>query len=155
MNLLKNTIDLDISTPVYKFSCKLRRRLTIVHGDSGVGKSSLSALLLARPDDLKVECTLNLLLATPDQWSMTLNNAQDSVIIFDDMDCVETLEFAKLCHDTLVRNNNYLLLICRDEMPYLEDIDGEDGKRKALSISLDEIYNFKTDGINHWLEHDM
>ena len=70
---------------------------------------------------------------------------------------IETLDFANLCSKYLVKNNLYVVLISRAELPWFEtELKNNSGEhRKALSISMNEIYNLVNDGMyEHWLEHD-
>lgn len=151
-------IGLDIVSPNYNFHAEFNRRLTIIHGDSSTGKSSLVRMLLIKSPVVKVKCDLDVVIANETNWQVTLSSCKNSLIFFDDLSCVETLEFASLCSKHLVENNLYAVLINRAELPWFntELMNASGEHRKALSISMNEIYNLVNDGMyEHWLEHDM
>lgn len=148
-------IKLDIKSPVYEFYGEFQRRITLIHGDSGVGKSSLTNILENRIDlpSVTVVCDLDILIASDNNWSDLMRFNKNALVIFDDLRCVETLEFATVCKNSLVENNLYVIIIGRADLPYFSCINEKN--KRALSISLDEIYNLINDGsIKHWLEHD-
>lgn len=149
-----STIKLDIKSPVYDFYGEFHRRITLIHGDSGVGKSSLTSILENRNDlpSVSVTCDLEISIVNDNSWNSVMQSVTDSLIILDDLRCVETLEFATVCKNYLVENNLYVVIIGRADLPYFSNnVKG----KKALSISLDEIYNLTNDGgKKHWLEHD-
>lgn len=158
MTLLKNTIGLDIVSPNYEFSCELHRRITVVHGESGVGKSTLVEQIevSSNSPDIRVKCELHVFVSNSQSWQSALQGARDSVIIFDDERCTEDKEFAKACKENLVKNNLYLILIDRSEK--VQDLEGLVSGIKTkygmFSIATREVYNFKSEGIHHWLDHD-
>lgn len=150
-------IGLDIVSPNYNFHTAFHRRITIVHGDSSTGKSSLVRMLLIKSPVVKVNCSLNVVVANETNWQTTISGSKDSLIFFDDLSCVETLNFANLCSKYLVENNLYVVIISRAELPWFDaELKNDSGEhRKALSISMNEIYNLVNDGMyEHWLERD-
>ena len=150
-------IGLDIASPNYNFHAEFHRRITIIHGDSSTGKSSLVRMLLIKSPVVKVNCHLNLVVANETNWQTTVSGSKDSLIFFDDLSCVETLDFANLCSKHLVENNLYVVIISRAELPWFDtELKNDSGEhKKALSISMNEIYNLVNDGMyEHWLEPD-
>ncbi len=157
MNSLKNTIKLEVESPNYNFSCNINRRITLIHGDSATGKSSLTAILSTTLPGVHIKCDLSTVILHNDSWKAILTSSTNAIVIADDLWCAETAEFASVCKAMLVKNNLYLVLITRAELGNFEEaekVQSNGDHFGRLSISLNEIYNFCTDGINHWLEHD-
>lgn len=81
------------------------------------------------------------------------------MLVFDDLSCTETIEFATLCKKNLVQNNLFVLIISRSCFDNFEQIDktlgtGDHDRLSKLSYSVSEIYKFVNGGsTNHWLEH--
>lgn len=136
MNISKNTIDVEISSANFNFSCKLRRRITVIRGDSGVGKTSLTDIVRLRGGNIKVTAPFEIYDGTSGDPSVLLSGSHNAIYIFDDLDVTESGEFAKLCKKYLVKNNLYVVIISRVNLTE-EELSG--------------ISEFKTDGINHWL----
>lgn len=155
MNSLKNTLSLEVKSNVFNFSCNLHRRLTIIRGDSGVGKTSLINIVTSKIPGISVKCSLAVKAADDNSWRSMLMVERDTVIFFDDLKATETLEFATVCKETLVKNNLYAVIINRDSLQNFKELEKEDKGHKymAASISVSEIYNFMSDGTEHWLEH--
>lgn len=74
--------------------------------------------------------------------------------LFDDLESTETLEFATVCKETLVKNNLYTVIINRGSLQNFKELEKDDKGHKYMtaSISVSEIYNFMSDGTEHWLE---
>ena len=156
-NSLENIIKLEINSPNYRFSGTFNRRITIIHGDSATGKSSLVRFIQSYSPLVQVTCDLDIKILTEDTWETTISGTNNAVIICDDLMCCESLKFASFCKKYLVLNNLYLVLITRASLENLRDAEqinnsGEHFNR--LSISLNEICNFVCNGKEHWLEHD-
>lgn len=158
MSSLKNTIDIEINSSIYNFSCSLKRRITVIKGDSGTGKTAVVQILASRPTGFTITSPLDLIPVNAANWKTLLLTSHDAVLFFDDLYYTESMEFISLCTHNLVPNNLYVVLITRHEILNAElksDLKEDSkvaGMLSKLSISVDEIYNFKTDGINHWLE---
>lgn len=143
---------LEVNSESYKFKAEINRRLTVIRGDSATGKSSLTRIIQLKPASTRINCELAVKAVTEDLWLSSLKSEENVVLVFDDLRCVETKEFAKACKDNLVKNNLYIIIINRAENFEWDEIDNQH-MFDRLSISLNEIYDFKTDGIEHWLEH--
>lgn len=151
-----NEINIKVSSQTFNFSCELHRRLTLVHGDSAEGKTTLVRLLSSNQPLIEKDCSLPIVVARDDSWREQLTGKMDSIILFDDLDCVETPEFATICSKYLVVNNLYIVIFGRaiTDVNFTEPNENKsDSKLNRLAISVNEIYEFKSDGgIQHWLE---
>jgi hypothetical protein len=127
----------------------LERRITIVRGDSGLGKTTLINLInesQERGDSgVIVESRLGILIVSMGTWQLLMTSARNSILIFDDLSIVESAQFAKLIKDT-EDAGNYYLIFSREEI-------GMD-KFSMLSISISSILRFITsdDGKKHFTE---
>lgn len=88
-----SSIGINIRSRVFNFDCRLHRWITIIREDSGVGKSSMVCFLGMESIGVSVKCDLELLIANRTTWQL-LFNAHDAVLVFDDLSCTETIEFA-------------------------------------------------------------
>lgn len=154
MSSLKNTLNLEVESDIFNFSCELHRRITVIRGDSGVGKTSLVNIATSKGPGILVKCDLNVKAANDDSWKSMLKGEKDAVIFFDDLEATETIEFAALCKETLVKNNLYIVLINREGLNNFKELEeeGKGHKYMEASISVSEIYDFKSNGVEHWLE---
>lgn len=82
------------------------------------------------------------------------NGRKRHYYLFDDLESTETLEFATVCKETLVKNNLYAVIINRGSLQNFKELEKDDKGHKYMtaSISVSEIYNFMSDGTEHWLE---
>ena len=82
------------------------------------------------------------------------NGRKRHYYLFDDLEYTETLEFATVCKETLVKNNLYAVIINRGSLQNFKELEKDDKGHKYMTayISVSEIYNFMSDGTEHWLE---
>ena len=155
-NLSKSIIDLKIESRKYKFEGQFERRISIIHGDSATGKSSLTEILKIKSSDVMIKCSVKILILADDTWKSTISANTDALLIADDLRCVEQKDFADVCSKYLVENNLYLVIINRADLSEFDrDRNNGNGEHLTrLSISLNSIYSFCTDGIKHWLRND-
>lgn len=135
-------LKLTVTSDIYKCSMTIDRRITIIKGDSGTGKTTLVDMLDNTIYSAKVESSLPILIATNTTWRLVFHST-DSILIFDDLEIVESGEFAKLLKENCVKNNLYLIIISRESL----------GEMRKLSYSMDSVYEMCTDkdGITHYL----
>lgn len=155
MNSSMNTIDLEVRSDEFNFSCTLKRRITIIRGDSGTGKTSLVKRLTITAPGITVSAPLDIKVANNSTWDAPLIGYKNAIIFYGDLAATETLEFASLCRDMLVKNNLYVVIINREDLSNFSRLEENYKGHKYMdaSISVNEIYDFKNDGgINHWLE---
>lgn len=135
---------------LFNLSFEMNRRITILSGDSGVGKTVLVSVLQAYANNAEfVNVTLpasitNVVIVNNTVWKQVIPNSYNSLIVFDDDSSIEDPEFYSLLGDSLVENNNYCLLIYRGEL--------NDGWKQTVDtrvpLSIDSIFELKFLG-NH------
>lgn len=141
MSIIKLVIDSEI----YKCSFSFERRLTVIKGDSGVGKSTMAEIIAQGPQpDIKLESTYPAVVVTYGTWEAVIRTYQNRIIIFDDLEIVATQLFASICKNYVIQNNLYIVIIARECL----------GNRQLgmLSYSVNSIFDMVADGINHYLK---
>ena len=135
-------LELTVTSDIYKCSMTIERRITIIKGDSGTGKTTFVDMLDNTIYSAKVESSLPILIATNTTWRL-LFYSTNSILIFDDLEVVESGEFAKLMKENCVKNNLYFIIISRESL----------GEMRKLSYSMDSVFEMCTDkdGITHYL----
>lgn len=154
-NSLMNTIDLKVRSKAFNFDGSISRRITVIRGDSATGKTSLIDTIDSENPDVEIESSMPLLVAGNDSWEGTLVDNTDSIIFFDDLECTESGAFAKVCSEYLVKNNLFIVIINRqpfDNFILLAEEDRNLHSYTKVALSVSEIYDFKTNGVDHWLE---
>lgn len=129
---------------------ELKRRITIVRGDSGIGKSELVRIIVSPPVGVEVKTTLDCVIADNSNWDAVLGGTVNSIIILDDIEIVSSSRFAKKVKET-EKNQNYFLIIGREQLG--EQSLYEDNLYK-LSYSVDSVLRFviSEDGKKHYTE---
>lgn len=107
-------IHLDVVSGDNTWSIPIERRITILTGDSGSGKTEMVNAIQEGSQLTKVTCDLPCVVVGDTTWETIVKATTDSLIIFDDMEVVSTRRFAELLSNT-VDNNNYFLIITREE----------------------------------------
>lgn len=135
---------------LFNLSFEMNRRITILSGDSGVGKTVLVSVLQAYANNAEfVNVTppasiTNVVIVNNTVWKQVIPNSYNSLIVFDDDSSIEDPEFYSLLRDSLVEKNNYCLLIYRGEL--------DDGWKQTVDtrvpLSIDSIFELKFLG-NH------
>lgn len=153
-SLSKSIIDITVDFESYHFSCSFNRRINVIIGDSAAGKTFLVNLIETKSPDIKVNTTLPIIVVTNSTWKPILENQKKAILIFDDLDCTESLEFVSLCKKYLVTNDLYLIIINRSDLRNFKNEErSEIHLSKRLAISVDSIFEFKNNGdTTYWLE---
>lgn len=135
-------IDLTVGDCHYRI--EFERRIAIITGDSGRGKTELVDNIGVSAPGVIFSSSRPVLVAG-DGWQFVIKEATESIIIFDDMDAVTTGEFSRLVKQTNA-NGNFFVLICRDDL--------KNFKFDQLSISVSEMYRWvcSEDGHEHYTE---
>lgn len=138
-----SSIHLEVIDGRMSWDIPLERRITILKGDSGTGKSTMVEAIENPSNVTKITCPLKCIPVTDATWRLVMGSAEGSLIIFDDMEIVETSEFASLVKETEVRGN-YYLLICRELIGI--------GSLGSLSIAVNSILYLccSSDGLRHY-----
>lgn len=126
---------LEIKSPIYNCSIPLERRITIIRGDSGTGKSIIVEMLTANLAAIEVNSTLDYVVVNRTTIFTIMNTEYSHLIIMDDLEVVASNEFSLLVSQTEARGN-YYLIISREDPSVQLDLN-------AFSISMNSIYNFK------------
>lgn len=129
---------IDVKSDSYNIHFEFERRITVIKGDSGIGKTTLVELLQDDSYDVEKETSLPIIVATATTWQIVIQGSKSSIIIFDDMDCVETQEFSSLFREYAVENDLYFIIIGR--------ADTVTSPMARLSYSVDSIYTIVSDG---------
>lgn len=129
---------------------ELKRRITILRGDSGLGKSEFVRIIVSPPIGIEVRTSRNCVAADGSNWDAVLSGTRESIIILDDIETVSSAKFAKRVKETS-ENHNYFLIIGREQIG--EQSLSEDTFYK-LSYSVDSILKFAVseDGKKHFTE---
>lgn len=136
-------IKLAVHSNIFNCDFEFNRRINIIVGDSGVGKTTLVDLILSEEAGVKIEATLPLFIADRLSWEAILKSQENSIIIIDDKSIVESNLFAALVSKVLVQSNLYLVIIDRARMPYMS----------MISHNMRVIYEMCYDKtlVNHYL----
>lgn len=135
------------------YSIEIDKKVSIITGMSGVGKTSFTNGILNQSGAYKVDVRPSIY--TPyvvqgSAWEFDLRSRiEDSskglnryIFIFDDSDCVVSSEFSSL--------------FGKDECNYYIIINRFEGIGSKGLIGFPEVefsaYEFKTDGVSHWIE---
>lgn len=131
-----------------QWSIGINRRITIIRGDSGIGKTELVRLIASPPVGVEVNVSLPCVVADATNWNAILDGSKNSIIILDDAEFVSSGRFAKKVKDT-EENQNYFLIIGREQISESELADDSFYK---LSYSVDSILRFvvSDDGKKHF-----
>lgn len=140
-----SSIKLEVITDNLKYDIPLERRITIIRGDSGVGKTTLVDLISQSIMGVQVNCPLDIIVATETTWQAVMQFNTNSLIIFDDLEIVASAKFASEVKKTS-SNNNYYLIFSRENIG-----EKELGR---LSYSMHSIYRMIVDdtGVSHTVE---
>ena len=138
-----NTIKLAVHSSIYNCELEFKHRLNIIIGDSGVGKTSLVDILNVPSPQTQIKYTYPVVIAGYTTWKSSIQTERNSLIIFDDLNIVESDEFSDLISKYLIKSNLYVLIISRAIMP----------KISTLSYSIHAIYEMYYDEtlINHYI----
>ena len=137
-------IELKISSRVYNCDLKFERRLSIIRGDSGTGKSTLAELTSQQVNGVLIKSTYPISVVTETTWETLISGSTDRILIFDDLDIVETARFADMYVKYAVLNNLYFIVIAREDVSLVST--------GRLSYSTNSIYKMIKDGNTHYLE---
>lgn len=135
-------INISIKSKTYSCDISFDRRLIVIRGDSGVGKSEIMEVLNNNGVDVEVESTYPIIALLDSNWRATVKYEDNIICIADDQDFVETHEFASLFASSADRNI-YFIIICRTDKL---------SSYGALSFSSNDVYRFIENGKEHYIE---
>lgn len=140
---------LSVHSESYNLDIPLERRLTIIRGDSGTGKTTLVDLIRENSFDLNIESDYPVIVGDDTNYEAIIRGSFRNIIIFDDEDCVGTKKFASLYYEYAVENDLYFLLITREVLDSFDSV--QQTAFKQLSYSIDSIYELVSNGPNYSL----
>jgi hypothetical protein len=127
----------------------LERRITIIRGDNGIGKTTMANYIeaAASPMNNAIEVISQLvpIVVTKMSWKSLMTTESNKILIFDDLEDVASSEFASLVKNT-EKSGNYYLILARERLGF--------SKLNQLSIVVSSILRFVTsnDGYKHYTE---
>ncbi len=140
-----STIRLMVNSDIYKCDWEFERRMNVIRGDSGIGKTTLVEILTNRPQGIEIYTTLPTVTVLENSWRSVLAGVSDSIILFDDIVAVESADFANMYKESVVDKNNYVIAISRENQ-------FQPGSMGRLPFSINAMYEEITNGIEHDLK---
>lgn len=156
--MYNSSIRISVESNIMNLNLVLDRRITIIRGDSGTGKTTLIELLQEGSPDIKVSSTFPIRIVDDTTWDAVMNGSTDSILFFDDLNCVNSVKFAHRYSQNAVKNNLYFVIIARESLLELKDsaepaqIDLNIDMAKGISYSVNSIFSLEHEGTNYWLE---
>lgn len=150
-----NMVEFQVSSKTFSCDVYLERRITILRGDSGTGKTSLvdciaeflagsTAVEVASDMDFRV---VDVVRDPQREWI----GYSDTIILMDDSVYTEMQDFGNTVRDILIKNNLYLLIINRVDIPIGEELsvysEGLDYSAKSIKVMMSK----KEDPTKHYL----
>jgi hypothetical protein len=136
-----STINLYVECNGLTWSIPIERRITVVRGDSGTGKTTMTNYISAASQQMGkniiVKCALNIKVANWDSWQSVIKDEKftKTLFIFDDVSDVRTLAFAQEMQKSADRGN-YFLIIAREDLKL--------GDYSNISLAVSSILRFVT-----------
>lgn len=114
-------IDLTVADCHYRI--EFERRITVITGDSGVGKTEFVSNLNVSAQNVIMKASRNVIRAD-ENWEILMRGSRDSIIVFDDMGVVGSSRFSRVVSDTN-ESGNFIVIIGRENFKYFsrDDID--------------------------------
>lgn len=138
-------IRLMVNSDIYKCDWEFERRINIIRGDSGIGKTTLVEILTNRPQGIEIYTTLPTVTVLENSWRNVLAGTSDSIVLFDDIAAVETSDFANMYKEFVVDKNNYVIAISRENQ-------FQPGSMGRLPFSINAMYEEITNSTEHVLK---
>lgn len=140
---------LEIISEDYQCYIPLERRITVLRGDSGTGKTSFVDIIAMGIPGISIKCEITCRVVTLTDWELVLRSAESSLLIIDDLELVATSEFCTVISET-IDQGNYYLIIARENSGSLES----ELNLNLFSISTNSIFKYIKDNndINHYVK---
>ena len=143
------SIEIKITSKRYDCDITLRERVTVIVGDSGVGKTCFAKALLNRGQVYTISLSApeyDCCILTPETWESVLKvdilDCKKRIYVIDDADYMFTEAFAKLYVQI---KQCYFIFITRLE------VSKEVYRWSMLPFSGKEVYEFRAVGRHHYL----
>ena len=140
-------IELDVVSPLVEYHLVLKRRITLLIGDSGSGKTVLDNLVQDSSSNptINIKCVKNVYIVPAVDSYKDAFSKKDCVILIDENNL--NIKNAILLSRNLVVNDNYLIIATRDFLDFNDkDIS------KHFDLSLDSLCKLTTVGSVHYNE---
>ena len=136
---------LDVKVGEMTWTIPLNRRITILRGNSGCGKTELVSNIASQNQAVQVQCQLPCIVVTATTWEIVMSASKKSLIILDDLEIVGTSRFVKLLKET-ESSGNFYLIVSRELMGF--------DNLGMLNIAVSSILRLVTDesGLHHMTE---
>ena len=125
----RHIIDIQSKHLVYRL--EIKRKVTVIQGDSGTGKTTLASKLVDALRDEAVKLVSDVpckVITTETDWALTLKNTRDTVVFIDeDMTFLKGWKFPQM----VTRSSCYFVLITREPL-------------KLIPYSVTEIYKLES-----------
>ncbi len=147
-------LTIEVKSKLVNYKLEIEHKVTVITGHSGIGKSLFTSAVTDRTGIYKVYVSLpNYIFSVidsvywEDDYRAAINDSMDSsnkarIFIFDDVDFIKTDYFSKIFSED--KRNFYIFINRFDSL--------EEKSLSRVPFSIYAIYNFITDGRNHWLE---
>lgn len=135
---MKGTFHIEVKNRDASFKFDLVRNITVVRGNSGIGKTTLYDMIsdytrLGDKSGVNISSSRKCIALIDSEWKYKLENTKDSIVFIDEgCEYLATKEFASVIKST----NNYYVIFCRENLHY-------------LPYSVEEIYEIKASGKFH------
>ena len=134
-------IDLKVQDCHYRI--EFERRITVITGDSGVGKTEFASNLVVSTPGIELSSSRPIIRAN-ENWETLLRHESNSIFVFDDLAVVGSSHFSSVVSET-EDTGNFIVIIGRENFS---------SKHIAqVSVSTSSMYEFCTsaDGKEHYL----
>ena len=133
--IMKGKYKIIVSTKRLKYEFEVRRNLTIIRGDSAIGKTTLIDMIRdyvnnSSASPVHCVCEKKCFVLEGVFWKSQLTEISDSIVFIDEGNSfIKTVEFAA----TIQNSSNYYVIVSREGIP-------------TLPYSVEEIYGIRTSG---------
>ena len=136
---MKGIKKVKVSTRRIVYEFELKRRITILSGDSATGKSTLIDLIddavKSNNKTTRLECDCKCKVLSHSDWELILRNTHETIVfIEEDFEPLKSDLFAEIVKNS----SNYYVIALRDSIP-------------SLAYSYKDIYEVHTSGKYHIL----
>lgn len=125
-----------INSEDLQYNITFNRRLNLIVGDSGTGKTLLynlvSDFLNQNDSEVKLSSSFPIVISNLSRWKQDLEQMKNSIILFDDINVIELASFSTMYKKYAVENNLWIIAMSRE--------DDLASKSKQLSYSPDAVY---------------
>jgi replication-associated recombination protein RarA len=133
---MRSTVEVKIISGKATYAMVLRRKITLLQGDSGTGKTTINRLLLQAETSsqaVRIQSPIAVVRASMRHWFEDVISPDEEVIFIDEnMPFIKTEQFAR----AVMLSKSWFLIVSRDALP-------------MLPYSYKEIYSLVRHGCTH------